>query len=415
MPTARSRNLMARTWFALDPKELRMLLAAVFGEPGQYDGVSKSRLYLPLAGSQAQVILDFKGSRIARICPGPAFDQDKWANFVAEVESGLMAGPIRVGREISFASQPVRGSWRGERSGIQILPPPEGAPLPSEGMAEHPFLLEFPLRECSRWPITNHRRIRDHERLSNLLNVLLTQRISVLPRRQEHFWACIHEPGEEMKILWVQQFYFAKIGAAVRDAPSPAAQASIAEIDRMAYYSTLGNDALPLRLPQGLDSDIAQYLNLLPEERERFDRAAYWMSMASRQWNISMSLSFTALVCAIEALTVRGVDHRVYCPDCGKFVTHERPGATERFRAFLDRYAASSLDKDRRNQIYSLRSGILHGSSLITLDYDLAHGWDPPWWNERQLHSDLWRVASTALRNWLHSSAGSSNSRSDHG
>ena len=114
-----------------------------------------------------------------------------------------------------------------------------------------------------------------------------------------------------------------------------------------------------------------------------------------------MSLSFTALVSAIEALSERGVEHRLYCPDCEKLIPHESPGATERFRAFLEQYSAGMLDKNRRSQIYSLRSGILHGSKLLALDFDLAHGWDPPWWNERELHTDLWRVTSAAMRNWL--------------
>jgi hypothetical protein len=51
--------------------------------------------------------------------------------------------------------------------------------------------------------------------------------------------------------------------------------------------------------------------------------------------------------------------------------------------------------------MYSLRSGILHGSELMALDQDLAFGWDPPWWNERELHSELWSVTRVALRNWL--------------
>lgn len=271
-------------------------------------------------------------------------------------------------------------------------------------MAEHPFLLEFPLRTGSRRAITNHRRIRDHERLSNLLNVLLTQRISVLPRRQDQFWASFHDPGKEMEVRFVQQSYFAPIGAAVQEGHSSAADLRIAEIEPEAYYATIGNDGGALRLPQDLDSQIVRYLKLSARDRERFDRAAYWMGMASRQWNISMSLSFTALVSAIEALTEQGVAHRLHCPDCDKLITHESPGATERFRAFLERYSAGTLDQTRRSQIYSLRSGILHGSNLMSLDFDLAHGWDPPWWNERELHADLWRVAEAALRNWLRTS-----------
>jgi hypothetical protein len=51
--------------------------------------------------------------------------------------------------------------------------------------------------------------------------------------------------------------------------------------------------------------------------------------------------------------------------------------------------------------MYSLRSGILHGSGLMQLDQDLAFGWDPAWWNERELHDELWGLTRVAVRSWL--------------
>ena len=53
------------------------------------------------------------------------------------------------------------------------------------------------MQEAPRWKITNYRRIRTHERISNLLNALLTQPITVLPRRQDGLWVNIGEPGKE--------------------------------------------------------------------------------------------------------------------------------------------------------------------------------------------------------------------------
>jgi hypothetical protein len=51
--------------------------------------------------------------------------------------------------------------------------------------------------------------------------------------------------------------------------------------------------------------------------------------------------------------------------------------------------------------MYDLRSRIIHGSELMQLDQDLAFGWDPPWWNERELNEELWKLTQTAARNWL--------------
>jgi hypothetical protein len=76
------------------------------------------------------------------------------------------------------------------------------------------------------------------------------------------------------------------------------------------------------------------------------------------------------------------------------------PGATRRFKDFIDAYA-TYVGTGRRGETYPLRSGILHGSKLIEIDYALAFGWDPPWLNQRELQWDLSEIARTALRNWL--------------
>jgi hypothetical protein len=135
--------------------------------------------------------------------------------------------------------------------------------------------------------------------------------------------------------------------------------------------------------------------------RAKFDRATFWIDMASRQWNISVSASFAALVSAIESLIERGDIHQFKCPTCGTATQHEVPSATRRFKDFFDIYAPDAALAKPRDDMYSLRSGILHGGDLMQLDQDLAFGWDPPWWNERELHEELWSLTLIALRNWL--------------
>ena len=114
-----------------------------------------------------------------------------------------------------------------------------------------------------------------------------------------------------------------------------------------------------------------------------------------------MSASFAALVSAVEALTERGKTHCVHCPECDKDTHHEVPGAGERFRRIFETYAPGGQIKKRLNEMYSLRSGTLHGSTLMQLDEDLAFGWDPPYWIERELHEELWVLTRVTLRNWL--------------
>lgn len=407
LPFIRNRkvtdNLLRTTWTDLDSAELRILLDHRIGRPGQGQ---RSKLYLPLAGDRCRVVLTFRGKKIVAITPGPAFDAAEWEQVSGEIETTILAGPIKVGREFSFSSFRVQGSWCGESSGVQILPPPEDAPTAPVEIAEHPFILEFPLREVSGlWPVTNHRRMSEHRKLTLLLNVLLAGRTSLQPRRSDHFWAAIPDSdGQHNEIRWLRQFFFAKLGEAMTDKLSPPAAAPLEEVDPEDYYRDVGHDGYGLRVPADLDESLCLYAGLSSGDRRRFDRATFWMDVASRQWTISVSASFASLVSAIESLTGRGDVHNLTCPVCNGPCQHQVPGATERFRAFFDTYAGGAALKRRRNEMYALRSGILHGSDLMQLDQDRAFGgWDPPWWDERELHEELWTLARSALRNWLRS------------
>jgi hypothetical protein len=202
------------------------------------------------------------------------------------------------------------------------------------------------------------------------------------------------------EIRWVQELYYADFGPVVLDALSEPPPSQLAEVPSARYYKRAGHDGRPLRLPSDLDSSILQYQCLPAARREQFDRCAFWMDMAYREWDVSMSSAFAALVSAIEALTDRGTTHRVHCTQCDRPVSHDAPGATATFRAFFDRHAPGS-SKKRRDEMYALRSGILHGGDLMQLDEYATIGWDPVEWNDRELHFELWRLARTAIRSWL--------------
>jgi hypothetical protein len=391
-------------WQDLDSVELRILLNERFGGPGQYNDRTHNpnTLYLPLAGSSCRIVLTFRDEKVVDIKPGPALDGAEWEQFSEQIGTSIRVGPLKVGRDYSFSSYRVDGWWRGKLSGVQILPAPHDAPRAHVEMAAHPFILEFPIKESDLWPITNHRRMQKHRKLTCLLNVLLAGRTSQIPRRSEHFWADVATAGDsEPNIRWVQEFFFAKLGAAIVDGPSPPQSQQLKEIDPDEYYVTMGHDGRGLNVPADLDQLIDCYTTLSEVNQRRCDRATFWFDMASRQWNISVSASFAALVSAIESLTERGAVHGFTCPICGGTCRHEVPGATERFRDFFEKYAAAAALRKRRTEMYSLRSGILHGSTLMQLDQDLAFGWDPHWWNQSELHEELWGLTRVALRNWI--------------
>ena len=382
-----AHNLLSSAWKNLDSYELRLLLEARIGGPGQYDDESSgpSRLHLPLAREQCQVALTYQERKIVRVEAGPAFDADRWAQIVDEIATSVLTGPTKVGREFSFSSYRVAGCWRGHRSGVQILPAPDDAPRAEVESAEHPFILEFPVQVSGLCAITNHRRQREHRRLTQLLNVLLAGRTNTQSTRSAHFWGHFTNGDGTTDIRWAQNFYFASLGEAVQDELTPQPVEHLEEIHGDQYSTEVrGLDGLGLRLPADLDEAICRYMKLGTKHREQFDRAAYWLDMARRQWDISVSASFAARVSAIESL-----------------INRRGPGSTKRFHECLERYAPGASLADRRKRMYDLRSGILHGSELISLDEDVAFGWDPPWWDEHQLLAELTELTRLAIRNWL--------------
>src|SRR5438445_8436508 len=402
-------NLLRDEWTGLDSAELMVRLDERIGRPGQYDDISSNpnKFYLPLARASCRVALTLREKKIVAIEPGPACDVAEWQRVSEEIEKSILTGPIKVGREYSFSSFRVTGSWRGDYSGAQILPPPHHAPRAPYEMADHPFILEFPVKETDCWPVTNYRRMREHRKLTFVLNVLLAGHTSLQSNRPAYFWASVpldndhqikwvqnlqkfffwlfRRPWTGTRVQpeskWLQKFFFAELDKIVIDRLSPPADERLEEVEPEEYYAKVGHDGKGLRVPTDLDESICCYTALSAENRAKFDRAAFWMDMASCQWTISVSASFAALVSAIESLMERGDTHGFKCPICGTPCQHEVPGATRRFKDFFDTYASGTALRKRRDDMYSLRSGILHGSELMQLDQDHAFGWDPPYWN----------------------------------
>src|SRR5215217_8749914 len=170
-------NLFLDRWKGLDPHEVRLVLDKRFGGPGQYDSESAGaeRLHLPRARSSCRVALDFdlKDNSVKAIKSGPAFDAAEWRQVSKEMDGLLGDGPLKIGRQFSFSSYRVPGTWRGKDSFVQIMPVPADAPQSSVEAADHPFVLEFPFVASDFDLVTRYRWQREHRRLTRLLNVLL--------------------------------------------------------------------------------------------------------------------------------------------------------------------------------------------------------------------------------------------------
>jgi hypothetical protein len=119
-------NLIKDSWANLDSFELRLLLDKHIGGPGQYAERTNNpnKLYLPRAGTSCRISLTFRDKKIDAIEPGPGFETAEWEGISQEIEKSILAGTLKIGRDYSFNTFRVRGSWRGYRSSVQILPPP---------------------------------------------------------------------------------------------------------------------------------------------------------------------------------------------------------------------------------------------------------------------------------------------------
>jgi hypothetical protein len=380
-----AQNLMPPSWRDVDQGELKFILYERIGRPGQYlsRAANPYTFYLPLADSSCRVKLTFSPDKqILAIEPGPAFDQAQWSGIVADVEQ---TEPVKIGRDYSFSNYRVSGWWRGEKSGVQIVPLSDDAPRAHIEIAEHPFIVEFPIVASAHWPITNYRRIREHRRITQLLSILLAGSATALVQRPRHFWAIVpNSEGRSPDIKWVQEYFFANIGDPLVEELSRPAGKPMAEIAPADYFKVMCHDGRHLHVPADLDDSICRWRQLSPENRAKFSRACFWMDTASRQWTISLSAVFASLVIAIESLTDKSVK-----------------GARERFRNFVEKYAPGEALEKRRNEMYSYRSQILHGDALMEMDYNNDFGWAPPEQIEKDLLDELWGITRMALRNWL--------------
>jgi hypothetical protein len=104
---------------------------------------------------------------------------------------------------------------------------------------------------------------------------------------------------------WAQKFYFINFGDIVLDELSPQPDQRLVVIVSENYYG-IGLDGRGMRVPSDLDESLYRYQHLPVNLKGKLDRAAYWMSMARRQWSDSMSASFAAVVIAAEALAGDG-------------------------------------------------------------------------------------------------------------
>ena len=138
---------------------------------------------------------------------------------------------MKVGRDYSFSSLRVLGSWHGERCGVQFFHRQMTHLLPMSKWLSILSFLNSQLRRATfgRLPITGGCRSIAGSRFSSMF--YLPDARVCNPADRNIFWAlvpCDHDHAQhasrtDCEIKWVQQFFFAKLGEAVIDELSPPA------------------------------------------------------------------------------------------------------------------------------------------------------------------------------------------------
>jgi hypothetical protein len=141
---------------------------------------------------------------------------------------------------------------------------------------------------------------------------------------------------------------------------------------------------------------LAQYERALPPTRERFLRSAYWHDRTRETWDVSASLCCVAAANAIEVVVPAVGEDR--CPTCG---LNRAPGPTRRFVQFVEQYALD-IDAAARQDLYRLRSSLVHGDVL--LDLDVPGPWGalvPRDFEQRDIIGTTLRAGRLGAINWL--------------
>lgn len=377
--------------------ELRSVLSDVFWVARFEEG--RTIEYLNEEGLALSLSYSARGL-IRELVPGPGLRPEDRAKLQEALRD--RAGEQRNGfiSHFLFSDRAVNGWWR-YRDRFQILPPPANAPTPNELLGDWPFLLEAIFTSPPHPKATISARMREGNTLRLLLPVLIRG-----PRFQPNFYSPLKlwviptqaDVTQPQWPLYAQEYYDVP-GRAIGDpnltdmTPREAARL----VPPQDYYVLKGRTGDEVvEIPSNLESLFDAFYALAPELQAIYLRSCYWFNLGRVVFHYSASMSFLALVVAIESLIAKEAPH--VCNVCEK---DHYPSITAAFRRFLNKYVPESPE---REQFYATRSSIAHGSTLLS--FDMRNEWGPEGFHpvaieEQQQQDDLWQVAQLALVNWL--------------
>jgi len=407
----------------VDDYELLGLLQEHYGMPG-----ASGRNESVYPSSRDYVVkIHWRDGRVTSLERGPQYSAAHENSLREAVQTQLVESPGTVVTTWVLFSSPriVNGYFRSDQ--LQILPPSAVAPRPRETMGEHPFHLEFAVRESRNGFITNMRRRRVAWETALILNVLLRTQVKAHGVRSKKMWVlCGHAdeiphgrarrkirsvfrrlrsyvqkmrglPQTDWHVHWSQEFYIDPRLPGIAEGLSSPRCSPLAQVPHEEYY---GADLVPgddyVVAPDSLNRMLQAVAQLEHKERRAFMRASAWLAAANELWDDHVSSWYVGLVAAIEALL--GGEDAERCPECGQV-----RNVGDRFRAFVERYVPASTDEPTRARLYGLRSALAHGRSLLHIDETPWSGLiNPPnALDQDETYRSLGRLVKRVLVGWL--------------
>ncbi len=310
--------------------------------------------------------LRYRKLQLVGIDAGPGLSPKIRDAIAAALEREVGQTGTIVSRTFGFADRPVRGWWR-YRDQMQILPPPPSARLPQMLFAEHPFVLECSVRTSQLPTLQMMRQQRASGLNALLLNALANATILPPALVSRSHWVYDRPvPQTPEGVMYAQEGYFVQgypmTTATFTDTASLEPVTVESHADHFTGFGGIDASSPTLKVAESLPTLLDVFHSLEAGSQRAFERACYWFGQVAPFRNLSVSAAFDALVQAIEALLPD--ESGPICPEC------KRPaglGPTRRYMDFVENYAPGIDEKDRR-ELYSVRSGIVHGGRLLRGD-----------------------------------------------
>ncbi len=385
----------------VDPDELLSVLSSHFGGA---EGDREGGVLLPGA-KDFRVRLRVDNDAIVELEFGPGLPEPEANDLAREVREKLIddQAPV-VARAVVFCSVPVVGHFAAPEDAFRLIAAPPQAPRPPAFIGDHPLVIELPVSASSDGFITAGRTGRALARWIWFLNAVLLDQFATYSRSRQSWFLSVDRNvvGAQPEVRWGQEGYSIPDWTPPADGFTVPAGPGIGIRPEGDYYARLGVSVHEtLTLPDSFESDVRRFLALDPAHRDKFLRAGQWVTASRDLWGSHMSAWYIAQVAAIETLT-HEKEPPDLCSECGRD-KNQRP--TARFKDFLGRYAPGTGSRSEIDGLYSVRSGLVHGGTLLHHDSPFGSGMLAFATNEREPMDRLSRAVTVAMVNWLRAHA----------